>query len=105
VIGTTRPQTWTAQEIDVLSSFANQAAVALTNAHLYEAEASARAEAEDALAQVRTLRGLLPICAWCKRVRNDQNYWEQIESYVSAHSAATFTHGICPQCRAKMLQS
>jgi len=73
--------------------------------HLYEAEAAARAEAEDALAQVRTLHGLLPICAWCTRIRNDDNYWVQIESYVTSHSAATFTHGFCPQCRAKALDS
>jgi hypothetical protein len=102
-IGTEQPRIWSAEEIAVLSSFADQAAVALVNARLYEAEAAARAQAEDALAQVQTLRGLLPICAWCKRIRNDQNYWEQIDSYITAHSAATFTHGICPDCRAKML--
>lgn len=51
-----------------------------------------------ALADVRTLRGLLPICAWCKKVRTDGGYWEQIEVYVRNHSAATFSHGICPEC-------
>jgi len=104
-IGTEQPRAWSGQQIEVLSSFADQAAVALTNAHLYEAEAAARAAAEDALAQVRTLQGLLPICAWCKRIRNDDNYWVQIESYVTSHTAATFTHGICPECRAKALDS
>ena len=49
------------------------------------------------------VHGLLPICAWCKRIRNDDNYWVQIESYVTSHSAATFTHGICPACRTKAL--
>lgn len=45
--------------------------------------------------------GLLPICAWCKKVRNDQGYWTQIEAYVTSHSDATFSHGICPECMAK----
>ena len=51
-----------------------------------------------ALANVKQLRGLLPICSYCKRVRNDQNYWEQVESYVTQHSDARFSHGICPPC-------
>jgi hypothetical protein len=51
-----------------------------------------------ALADIHTLSGLLPICAWCKKVRNDGGYWEQIEVYVRDHSAATFSHGICPEC-------
>jgi ligand-binding sensor domain-containing protein len=55
-----------------------------------------------ALADVHTLRGLLPICAWCKKVRNDGGYWEQIEVYVRDHSAATFSHGICPECLARV---
>jgi PAS domain S-box-containing protein len=48
--------------------------------------------------QVRTLTGLLPICATCKRVRDDQGYWQQVESYISQHSEVTFSHGICPAC-------
>jgi signal transduction histidine kinase len=56
------------------------------------------ASLEEALARVKTLRGLLPICAWCKKVRDDDGYWEQVEKYVVSHSRAKFTHGICPQC-------
>lgn len=48
--------------------------------------------------QIKTLRGLIPICANCKQVRNDQGYWEQIEAYVGRYSETTFTHGICPEC-------
>jgi sigma-B regulation protein RsbU (phosphoserine phosphatase) len=59
-------------------------------------------ELEDALAHVKQLHGLLPICAWCKRVRDDQNYWQQVESYVSAHSDVQFSHGICPECYQKV---
>jgi hypothetical protein len=51
-----------------------------------------------ALADVRTLRGLIPICAWCKKIRNDGGYWEQLEAYIKNHSEADFTHGMCPDC-------
>jgi hypothetical protein len=55
-----------------------------------------------ALADVKTLRGLLPICAWCKKVRDDSGYWSRIEEYVSEHTEAEFSHGICPECRTKL---
>ena len=55
-------------------------------------------ELEQALANVRHLEGLIPICSYCKRIRSDQDSWEQMESYVSAHSSATFSHGVCPTC-------
>jgi hypothetical protein len=55
----------------------------------------------DALDQVKTLQGLLPICAWCKRIRDDKGYWDQIEAYFHKHTGADFTHGICPQCLEK----
>lgn len=53
---------------------------------------------QEALANIKTLRGLLPICASCKKVRDDSGYWSQIEAYVQAHSDAVFSHGICPDC-------
>ncbi|MFI5108225.1 MAG: response regulator transcription factor [Terriglobales bacterium] len=56
------------------------------------------AQLQQALASVRQLQGLLPICSYCKRIRNDQNYWEQLETYLSDHSEALFSHGICPSC-------
>jgi hypothetical protein len=56
------------------------------------------AKLNQALAEVRQLSGLLPICAWCKNVRDDQGYWQQIESYIQEHSEAYFSHGICPDC-------
>jgi PAS domain S-box-containing protein len=55
-------------------------------------------ELQTALAHVRTLRGLIPICAWCKKIRNDHGYWEQLELYIKNHSEADFTHGMCPDC-------
>jgi DNA-binding response OmpR family regulator len=55
-------------------------------------------ELEDALARVHRLQGLLPICSYCKRIRTDENYWQQVEEYIADRSAARFTHGICPGC-------
>jgi len=52
--------------------------------------------------EVKTLRGLLPICAWCKQIRDDKGYWHKIESYIRDHSEAEFTHGICPKCAEKL---
>jgi DNA-binding response OmpR family regulator len=59
---------------------------------------------EHALAHVTRLQGLLPICMYCKKIRNDQNYWTQVETYVSDHSGARFSHGICPECRTKHVE-
>lgn len=55
-------------------------------------------ELQEALARVRTLSGLLPICAHCNKIRDDEGHWTRIESYVSAHSQAKFSHGVCPDC-------
>ena len=60
------------------------------------------AELRQALADVKHLSGLLPICASCKKVRDDKGYWQQIESYISAHSDADFSHSICPDCMEKL---
>ena len=59
------------------------------------------AELERTLAQVKQLQGLIPILAWCKKVRNDANYWQQVEDYIGEHSDARFSHGICPDCFAQ----
>lgn len=71
-----------------------------------EAESRERliAELEESAARVRTLSGLLPICASCKKIRDDAGYWTQIESYLHNHADVEFTHGICPTCSEKMLQ-
>ncbi|MCX5817654.1 MAG: PAS domain S-box protein [Proteobacteria bacterium] len=59
-------------------------------------------ELQEALSQVKTLHGLLPICASCKKIKNDKGYWEQMEIYISDHSEADFSHGICPECAEKL---
>jgi DNA-binding response OmpR family regulator len=60
---------------------------------------------EEALASVHQLQGLLPICCYCKRVRDDNNYWQEVENYVSHRSGTMFTHGVCPDCRAAVVES
>ncbi|MCK4672284.1 MAG: response regulator, partial [Candidatus Aegiribacteria sp.] len=55
-----------------------------------------------ALAEVKTLSGLLPICASCKKIRDDSGYWEQIEEYITERSDTQFSHGICPECMKKL---
>ncbi len=60
------------------------------------------AELQAALDKVKLLSGFLPICASCKRIRDDQGYWQQIESYIRDHSEAEFSHGICPDCARKL---
>lgn len=54
---------------------------------------------EQALAHVKRLQGLLPMCAWCRKIRNDGNYWQDLESYLVEHGDTRFSHGICPECR------
>ncbi len=60
------------------------------------------ADLQDALANVKTLKGLLPICAWCNKVRDEGGDWHPMEVYIKIHSDASFSHGICPECRGKM---
>ena len=59
---------------------------------------------EEAIVKIKTLQGLLPICSYCKKIRNDQDYWQQIETYVAEHTQAEFTHGICPDCLEKHIK-
>jgi len=59
-------------------------------------------QVESSLREIKTLKGLLPICASCKKIRNDEGYWEQIEIYVGNRSDAEFSHGICPDCAVKI---
>jgi PAS domain-containing protein len=61
-------------------------------------------ELQEALASVKTLGGLLPICASCKKIRDDEGYWNQVEQYIVKHTDAKFTHGICPDCGARALE-
>lgn len=92
----------TPQEVYLLQALANTTAVAMENVQVY-AELEQRvhertAALQQALDEIKTLRGLVPICANCKKIRDDTGYWQHLEAYLQAHTEAEFTHGICPTC-------
>jgi integral membrane sensor domain MASE1 len=60
-------------------------------------------ELEQALGEIKTLRGLIPLCAWCSKIRDDRGYWQRMEVYLRAHTEAEFTHGLCPDCLERQL--
>jgi phosphoserine phosphatase RsbU/P len=62
------------------------------------------AQLEQALSQVKQLRTLLPICCYCKKIRDDHDYWEEVESYIGRHSDTQFSHGVCPSCYQSVLK-
>jgi len=89
----------------IATGFGELAAIALQNSKSLDERIKAEEEREkvieklqDALDHIKTLKGLLPICANCKKIRDDKGYWTQIESYISEHSDAVFSHHICPDC-------
>ena len=78
--------------------------VGIRIAELQKAVADRVVELELALSRVKQLQGLLPICSYCKKVRDDQNYWQQVDSYISKHSEIAFSHGICPDCYERLVE-
>jgi DNA-binding response OmpR family regulator len=56
------------------------------------------ADLQEALVEIKTLKGFIPICASCKKIRDDEGYWDQLEAYISKHTDAVFSHGLCPEC-------
>jgi len=64
-----------------------------------------RRRLQQALDEIRTLRGIVPICSYCKKIRDDEGYWSQVEKYVSDHTEAKFSHGICPACLQRELSA
>jgi len=59
---------------------------------------------ENSLKEIKTLQGLLPICAWCKKIRDDKGYWKKVETYITELTGTEFTHGICPACHSKLME-
>jgi CheY-like chemotaxis protein len=72
--------------------------MALYKGRMERERAQLTQELRDALRQIQTLSGLLPICAWCKNVRDDDGYWRKVEQFVESHSRAKFSHSVCPDC-------
>jgi nitrate/nitrite-specific signal transduction histidine kinase len=101
-----------ADEIGELGRAFNQMADDLQNSRVRLEErvaertgelARANSELQEALARVKTLSGLVPICTWCKKVRDDNGSWNQVEIYVERHSEAQFSHGVCPDCHEQLM--
>ncbi len=90
------PRDWTSDELEILSDLA---AGCITEIELRRA-VGALARAQE---RIRTLRGLIPVCSWCRRIRDDAGYWNDLERYVETHTDARVSHGICPSCAASML--
>jgi len=81
--------------------------------HVRDVTKSKRAEEEreylieelrKALSEIKVLKGIIPICSYCKKIRNDKGAWDQMEAYISAHSEAQFSHGMCPECYKKQME-
>jgi hypothetical protein len=70
----------------------------IENARLYEIAEERADRLEKAQKEIKILRGIVPICAYCKKVRTDEGYWQQVETYISEHSEALLSHGLCPSC-------
>ncbi|HXH71317.1 MAG TPA: hypothetical protein VNI58_00675 [Mariprofundaceae bacterium] len=84
--------------IDILIASVIATPITYTLLKLLQRSHRQQLELADALAEVRELKGLLPVCAGCKRVRDDDGYWEQIDVYIHKHTRAEITHGLCPAC-------
>lgn len=74
----------------------------IENARLYELAQERADRLEKVQREIKVLRGIIPICASCKKIRNDHGYWEQVEAYISEHSEVLFSHGMCPDCMAEL---
>lgn len=104
-----KPYAYTDKDVRLAERVGNQIAGAIANSQLYaelkrseEEQKRLVIQLQDALANIKTLHGLIPICASCKKIRDDKGYWNQIESYIRDHSEAEFSHGICPECMKKL---
>jgi hypothetical protein len=93
-----KPGGFTDRDAVLASTFGELASVALRERRAEEERARITEELQQALAKVKTLRGLLPICSQCKKIRDDKGYWQQVEVYIRDHSEADFSHSICPEC-------
>lgn len=90
-----QPRVWTDEELEVLYDLAQAA--------MSEIELRATAIAlDDALASVRTLKGLIPVCSWCSKVRDDEGFWNGLVEYMARHAGVQVSHGICPSCESRL---
>lgn len=93
-----KPTDFTDADADVAGTFGELAAIALANSRYLDLVNEKTRSLERALAEVRTLQGLLPMCSHCRKVRDDEGLWTRLEAYLSNHTDTRFTHGLCPDC-------
>jgi len=98
------PRELTEPQRDALNALARQVMALMEARRIAWLLHEALAEKEVAVAAVKTLQGLLPICCYCKKVRDDSAYWHTVEEYISAHAEVRFSHGICPDCKDRALR-
>ncbi|MHB9027254.1 MAG: GAF domain-containing protein [Candidatus Latescibacterota bacterium] len=98
----TRENKWEKQSDSLIQTFRDTIELNLALVAAMEELNKKNQELELALTEVKTLQGLLPICAYCKKIRDDKGYWSQIESYIGKCSGLQFSHGVCPECAQKV---
>ena len=93
-----KPGDFTDGDAEIASVLGELAAIGLMNSRQMDLLNERTASLERALAQVKTLRGLLPICTHCQKIRDDAGFWIRVEAYLAEHTDARFSHGLCPEC-------
>ena len=90
------------RDAEMATAFGEFAAIALLNSRTMSRLNQTIVNLKSALAEVKQLKGIIPICAHCKKVKDDDGYWEQVEAYIRDHSEASFSHGLCPECMVEL---
>ena len=93
-----KPSDFTDADAEIATAFGELAAIALANSRYLDLLIEKNHALERALSEIKTLRGLLPICSRCKSIRDDEGLWKRVEAYLADHTDARFTHGLCPNC-------
>jgi len=96
------PNLFDKKDIEILTSVSEQIALAIDRKRTEDERDALILELQKTLAEVKTLKGIIPICTSCKKIRDDKGYWNQVDAYIRDHSDAEFTHGICEDCVKKL---
>jgi hypothetical protein len=96
---------FTDHDLEMACGLSELAAIALKNARNLDRLNSTITELENTLSEVKTLRGIIPICSKCKKVRDEEGYWRDVEAYISEHSEGDFSHGLCGDCAVELYGS